>query len=245
MSFRMNSVVPTTTPSPEISKIPTSSNQNKDLELGKSDDTIDYMQRAQWLRASVLGANDGLVSVASLMIGVGAASSAGKAMLVSGLAGLVAGACSMAIGEFVSVYAQYDIEKTLIKQGEATDGEENNKGPLANPLLADGASDLAFSKEPLANPLLAAGASALAFSIGGLLPLLAGAFIKSWGARLGVVCGVSSLALVTFGAIGAFLGGAKPGKGALRVLIGGWVAMLITYGILKVFSLVFHVNISS
>ena len=225
MSFRMNSVVPTRTPSPEISTIPTPPNQNKDLELGKSDDTIDYMQRAQWLRASVLGAIDGLVSVASLMIGVGAASSAAKAMLVSGLAGLVAGACSMAIGEFVSVYAQYDIEKTLIKQGEVIDGEED--------------------KEPLANPLQAAGASALAFLIGGLLPLLAGAFIKSWGARLGVVCGVSSLALVAFGAIGALLGGAKPCKGALRVLIGGWLAMLITYGILKVFSLLFHVNISS
>lgn len=230
----MNSIVPTTT-SPENSINPThqelnnglpmSTDQNKDLELGKPDDTIDYMQRAQWLRASVLGANDGLVSVASLMIGVGAASTTAKAMLVSGLAGLVAGACSMAIGEFVSVYAQYDIEKTLIKQGDVKFTEEN--------------------KEPLANPLQAAGASALAFSIGGLLPLLAGAFIKSFGVRLGVVCAVSSLGLVVFGAVGALLGGAKPHKGAIRVLIGGWLAMLITYGILKAFSLLFHVNISS
>ncbi|KAJ3706590.1 hypothetical protein LUZ61_010295 [Rhynchospora tenuis] len=236
MSFRLSSIVPTAATSPENSmnpmhrephsSLPTSDNPNKDIELGKgADDTIDYMQRAQWLRASVLGANDGLVSVASLMIGVGAASSTNKAMLVSGLAGLVAGACSMAIGEFVSVYAQYDIEKTLIERGEANDGEEN--------------------KEPLANPLLAAGASALAFMLGGLLPLLAGAFIKSWGARLGVVSGVSSLGLVVFGAVGALLGGAKPYKGALRVLIGGWLAMLITYGILKVFSVLFHINISS
>jgi vacuolar iron transporter family protein len=236
MSFRMNSIYPTTTISPQNkdpipmhlepnSSLPTSTDQNKDLELGKSDETIDYMQRSQWLRASVLGANDGLVSVASLMIGVGAASTTAKAMLVSGLAGLVAGACSMAIGEFVSVYAQYDIEMTLIEQGEMNDGEEN--------------------KEPLANPLQAAGASALAFAIGGLLPLLAGAFIESFAARLSVVCGVSTIGLAVFGAVGAFLGGAKPYKGALRVLIGGWLAMLITYGILKLFSVLFHVEISS
>ncbi|XP_078170508.1 vacuolar iron transporter homolog 2-like [Carex rostrata] len=183
------------------------------------------MKRAQWLRASVLGANDGLVSVASLMIGVGAASSTVKAMLVSGLAGLVAGACSMAIGEFVSVYAQYDIEKAMIEQGNTNDGDEN--------------------KEPLANPWLAAGASALSFSIGGLLPLLAGAFINSWSVRLGVVCAITSLGLVVFGAIGALLGGAKPYRGAIRVLIGGWLAMAITYGVLKLFSSFLHVNLSS
>ncbi|KAJ4757179.1 Vacuolar iron transporter [Rhynchospora pubera] len=225
MSFRMNSVVHVVTTLAENTANPTNPDQNKDLELGKPDDTIDYMQRAQWLRASVLGANDGLVSVASLMIGVGAASSTMKAMLVSGLAGLIAGACSMAIGEFVSVYAQYDIERTVIEKGNTDDGDEN--------------------KEPLANPWLAAGASALSFSIGGLLPLLAGAFIKAWGVRLGVVCAVTSLGLAIFGAISALLGGAKPYKGSLRVLIGGWLAMLVTYGILKFFSAVLHVNISS
>ncbi|XP_078445582.1 vacuolar iron transporter homolog 3-like [Wolffia australiana] len=77
--------------------------KSEDLEKGE----VDYMARANWLRAAVLGANDGLVSVASLM--VGAVSQGAKAMAVSGLAGLVAGACSMAIGEFVSVYTQYDI----------------------------------------------------------------------------------------------------------------------------------------
>jgi vacuolar iron transporter family protein len=224
MSFLMNSVAHAATP-PVNSANPIHNNQNKDLELGKSDDTTDYMKRVQWLRASVLGANDGLISVASLMIGVGAASSTVKAMLVSGLAGLVAGACSMAIGEFVSVYAQYDIEKMVIEQVNMNSGGEN--------------------KEPLANPWLAAGASALAFSIGGLLPLLAGAFIKSWGVRLGVVGTMSSLGLVAFGAIGALLGGAKPYRSALRVLMGGWLAMLITYGVLKLFSSFLHVNISS
>lgn len=225
MSFLVNSVVHAATPPPVNSTNPMNNNPNKDLEFGKTDDTIDYMQRAQWLRASVLGANDGLISVASLMIGIGAASSTAKAMLVSGLAGLVAGTCSMAIGELVSVYAQYDIEKTVIEQGNMNDSDEN--------------------KEPLANPWLAAGASALAFSIGGLLPLLAGAFIKSWGVRLGVVGTMSSLGLVAFGAIGAVLGGTKPYRSALRVLIGGWLAMLITYGVLKLFSSFLHVNISS
>jgi len=86
---------------------------------------VDYMARAQWLRAAVLGANDGLVSVASLMIGVGAVNATRKAMLVSGMAGLVAGACSMAIGEFVSVYAQYDIEVSQIKRDGGEEEEDD------------------------------------------------------------------------------------------------------------------------
>ncbi|KAJ3694727.1 hypothetical protein LUZ60_000104 [Juncus effusus] len=237
MSFRQNSIVHATT-SPEDStkriheqpinnsNSPNSPNQNEDLELGQKDESVDYMARAQWLRAAVLGANDGLVSVASLMIGVGAVSQTVRTMLVSGLAGLVAGACSMAIGEFVSVYAQYDIEMKLIEQGHEVNQDENDK-------------------EPLSNPLLAAGASALAFALGGVLPLLAGAFIKTWGIRLGVVIAVSSLALAGFGAIGGLLGGAKAYKSALRVLIGGWLAMLVTYAILKVFGIIFHMEVSS
>ncbi|KAK1296601.1 hypothetical protein QJS10_CPB15g00832 [Acorus calamus] len=124
----------------------------------------DYSARSQWLRAAVLGANDGLVSVASLMIGVGA---------------------------------------------RENDFEEKEK--------------------KLPSPAQAAGASALAFALGALLPLLAGGFIKPWGARLGTVCGVSSLGLAGFGAVGAVLGGANVAKSATRVLVGGWVAMLVTY----------------
>ncbi|KAK1296595.1 hypothetical protein QJS10_CPB15g00838 [Acorus calamus] len=183
--------------------------------------TTDYSARAQWLRAAVLGANDGLVSVASLMIGVGAVNQTAKAMLVSGLAGLVAGACSMAIGEFVSVYAQYDIELAQMKR--ENDFEE---------------------KEKLPSPAQAAGASALAFALGALLPLLAGGFIKPWGARLGTVCGVSSLGLAGFGAVGAVLGGANVAKSATRVLVGGWVAMLVTYGVLRLFGLAFGSQVS-
>jgi vacuolar iron transporter family protein len=100
----------------------------------------DYMARAQWLRAAVLGANDGLVSVASLMIGVGAVNEGARAMLVSGLAGLVAGACSMAFGEFVSVYAQYDIQVAHAQRNGG--GEEEEEG-LPSPTKAAAASALA------------------------------------------------------------------------------------------------------
>ncbi|KAG1354524.1 vacuolar iron transporter [Cocos nucifera] len=204
--------------------------QLHDPESNQKSVPIDYSARSQWLRAAVLGANDGLVSVASLMIGVGAVNQTAKAMLVSGLAGLVAGACSMAIGEFVSVYAQYDIEVAQMKRESLESRESSNKEK---------------EKESLPNPLMAAGASALAFAVGGLSPLLAGGFIKSWGVRVGVVCSASSLGLAGFGAAGAVLGGANVSKSALRVLVGGWLAMLVTYGVLRLFGLVFKMRVSS
>jgi vacuolar iron transporter family protein len=189
-------------------------------------DGVDYMARAQWLRAAVLGANDGLVSVASLMIGVGAVGATRKAMLVSGLAGLVAGACSMAIGEFVSVCAQYDIEVAQIKSGGGKDD-----------------SDVA--KESLPSPTKAALASALAFAVGALLPLLSGVFIPSWGVRVAAVCIASSVGLAGFGAAGAYLGGSSMVRSGLRVLLGGWFAMLVTFAVLWLFGTVFHIHVSS
>ncbi|KAG8065479.1 hypothetical protein GUJ93_ZPchr0004g38108 [Zizania palustris] len=191
----------------------------------EEDGGVNYMARAQWLRAAVLGANDGLVSVASLMIGIGAVNTSAKAMLVAGLAGLVAAACSMAIGEFVSVYAQYDIEITQIER----DGDDADAG----------------AREKLPSPTLAAIASALALGIGGLLPLLAGGFIKSWGARVGAVCAATSLGLVGFGAAGAHLGGANIVRSCTRVVLGGWLAMLVTYGVLRLFGTLFHMDVSS
>ncbi|BAT74016.1 hypothetical protein LR48_Vigan01g084500 [Vigna angularis] len=180
---------------------------------------IDYSQRAQWLRAAVLGANDGLVSVASLMIGIGAVKKEISAMLVAGFAGLVAGACSMAIGEFVSVYTQYDIEVTQLKR----EREANNNGGM------DGESE----REKLPNPFQAAMASALAFSVGALVPMLAAVFIRSHKIRMGVIGGAVSLALLVFGGIGAVLGKTPVKKSCLRVLIGGWMAMAITFGLTK------------
>ncbi|TVT98042.1 hypothetical protein EJB05_56675, partial [Eragrostis curvula] len=140
-------------------------------------------------------------------------------MLVSGLAGLVAGACSMAIGEFVSVYAQYNIEVSHIRRrtdsGSGSDAAVDDK------------------EESLPSPTQAALASALAFAVGALLPLLAGVFIPSWAARVAAVCAATSAGLAVFGAAGAYLGGSSMVRSGLRVLIGGWFAMLVTYGVLR------------
>ncbi|KAF8768787.1 hypothetical protein HU200_007347 [Digitaria exilis] len=190
---------------------------------------VDYLARAQWLRAAVLGANDGLVSVASLMIGVGAVNVGARAMLVSGLAGLVAGACSMAIGEFVSVYAQYDIQvahSDRSRSGSDASGEEEEE-------------------EGLPSPTKAAAASALAFALGALLPLLSGGFVRPWGARVAAVCASTSLGLAGFGAAGAYLGGANVVRSGVRVLLGGWLAMAVTFALLKLFSLAFKMEVMS
>ncbi|XP_047310090.1 vacuolar iron transporter homolog 4-like [Impatiens glandulifera] len=177
---------------------------------------FDYSQRAQWLRAAVLGANDGLVSVASLMMGVGAVKQDVKAMFLIGFAGLVAGACSMAIGEFVSVYSQLDIEVAQMKRDHITNHDQE---------LAE--------KENLPSPFQAALASALAFSLGAIVPLLAAMFIDSYKVRLAVILAAVSIALVVFGAVGAVLGGSSRVKSCVRVLVGGWLAMAITFGLTK------------
>ncbi|KAJ1402292.1 Ccc1 family [Sesbania bispinosa] len=178
---------------------------------------IDYSQRGQWLRAAVLGANDGLVSVASLMMGVGAVKEDISAMLLAGFAGLVAGACSMAIGEFVSVYTQYDIEMAQIKRQSETNNNDDDEA----------------QREKLPNPFQAALASALAFSVGALVPLLAAVFIRNHKIRMGVVAAVASLALLVFGGVGAVLGNTPVRRSCVRVLIGGWMAMAITFGLTK------------
>uniref|UniRef100_A0A0E0EHZ2 Vacuolar iron transporter n=1 Tax=Oryza meridionalis TaxID=40149 RepID=A0A0E0EHZ2_9ORYZ len=189
---------------------------------------VDYSGRAQWLRAAVLGANDGLVSVASLMIGVGAVNESARTMLVSGIAGLVAGACSMAIGEFVSVYAQYDIEVAAARRRRRRQ-QRRRRG--------DGDGDGEEEEERrLPSPFKAAAASALAFTVGALLPLLAGGFVRPWAPRVAAVCAATSAALAGFGALGAALGGASPARSAARVLLGGWAAMAACYGVLRLFA---------
>ncbi|KAG6409178.1 hypothetical protein SASPL_132212 [Salvia splendens] len=192
------------------------SNKNIEIELGQTEEALveaeDYSKRAQWLRAAVLGANDGLLSTASLMMGIGAVRRDAKTMLLTGAAGMVAGACSMAIGEFVSVYSQLDIEVAQIKRERSSDrGAERN----------------------LPSPLQAAGASAAAFTVGAGVPLLAAAFARDYRVRLGAVVAAVSVALLGFGWAGAALGRAPPVRAALRVLFGGWVAMGITFGITK------------
>ncbi|XP_022772359.1 vacuolar iron transporter homolog 2-like [Durio zibethinus] len=195
--------------------------QQRSMELEAKEDEFNYSKRSQWLRAAVLGANDGLVSTASLIMGVGAVKQDIKAMVLTGFAGLVAGACSMAIGEFVSVYSQLDIELAHIKRdkqrGENRETEEGKIG----------------EKESLPNPLQAAAASALSFSVGAMVPLLALSFISEYKVRLGVVIGAVSTALLVFGWLGAVLGKAPTVRSAVRVLVGGWLAMAITFGLTK------------
>ncbi|MCL7039092.1 hypothetical protein MKW94_006704 [Papaver nudicaule] len=139
------------------------------------------------------------------MMGVGAVKEDVKFMILTGFAGLIAGACSMAIGEFVSVYAQRDIEVAQIKRDNLARKDEED------------ASN--HEKENLPNPFQAAGASAIAFSIGAIVPILAAAFIKDHKVRMAVVAAATSLALLV--------------RSSLRVLVGGWIAMAITYGLTK------------
>ncbi|KAJ6731723.1 VACUOLAR IRON TRANSPORTER-like protein 1-RELATED [Salix purpurea] len=180
---------------------------------------FDYSKRSQWLRAAVLGATDGLVSIGSLMMGVGAVKQDVKAMILTGCAGLVAGGCSMAIGEFVPVQSQLDIELAQIKRDNSrrATGEPENEG----------------DREKLPNPAQASAASAVAFAIGAAVPLLAASFIGEYKLRLGVVVGAVTVALVLFGWLGAVLGKAPIIKSSLTILIGGWFAMAITFGLTK------------
>nr|XP_043623241.1 vacuolar iron transporter homolog 4-like [Erigeron canadensis] len=185
--------------------------ENKAVVVEQED--LDYSKRGQWLRAAVLGANDGLVSVASLMMGVGAVKHDVKAMILTGFAGLVAGACSMAIGEFVSVSSQLDVEVSQMKRTRESEEEDD--------------------QEQLPNPMQAAAASAVAFIFGAMVPLLAASFIVDHKVRLGVVVAAVTVALLSFGWIGAFLGKTPVVKSCFRVLVGGWMAMAITFGLTK------------
>lgn len=198
--------------------------QQTTLELDHKDEKFDYSKRSHWLRAAVLGATDGLVSTASLMMGVGAVKHDIKAMILTGFAGLVAGACSMAIGEFVSVYSQLDIEVAQIKRDKQ---RENQNGVIQTQQLDE------EDEETLPNPLQAAAASAFTFSLGAMVPLLAAAFIGDYNVRLGVVVAAVSVALAVFGWVGAVLGKAPVVRSSARVLIGGWLAMAVTFGLTK------------
>ncbi|KAF7010790.1 hypothetical protein CFC21_025152 [Triticum aestivum] len=185
-----------------------------DVDDSVSQSSIDFAGRANWLRAAVLGANDGLVSTASLMLGVSAVKPEARAMVVSGFAGLLAGACSMAIGEYVSVCSQRDMEIAELDQAGKRGGEE---------------------EKALPSPAQAAAASALAFSVGALLPLLAAGFIVGYNLRVAVVVVVATLALAAFGCVGAVLGRAPVARSCARVVVGGLAAMAVTFGFMRLF----------
>lgn len=223
----------------------------------------EQVQRAQWLRAALLGASDGLLSTTSLMLGVGAAKEDRGTMVLSGIAGAVAGACSMAVGEFVSVSTQRDIERTsLLRQCSYKTEEMKEKSNLTisveltpstglpcgnsaskppeqpektRKITAIEITQINEGKESLPSPHKAAAASALAFLCGSLVPLLSAMFIPQNSIRMAVVVVVASLALALFGSVGARMGGSPVMPSAIRVLVGGWIAMAITYALLKPF----------
>lgn len=162
--------------------------------------------RLNWLRAGVLGANDGIVSVAATVVGVAGAATGTSAMVIAGVAALVAGALSMAAGEYVSVSSQRDAERVLRAHG------------------------LRNAEEGLTNPWHAALASLVAFVVGGLVPLLV--VLAPWGSgRVVATFAAVVLALVVTGSVSARLGGAPAGRAVLRNVVGGSLAMAITYGV--------------
>ena len=208
-----------------VGVVPNHANEvdQKQTKVTQDDANIDYLQRAQWLRAAVLGAIDGLVSVASLMMGVGAVKRDVKAMLLAGFAGCVAGACSMAIGEYVAVYTQYEVEVGQMKRDMMKNMSKDEKD------VENGVE----TRRSLPNPLQAAMASAFSFAIGAVIPLLSAAFVPDYKIRLVLVVAVSSLALVGFGCLGAELGKTPKVRSSVRILVGGWMAMAITFGLTK------------
>jgi len=211
--------------------------------------------RTSWLRAAVLGSNDAIVSVSSLMIGVGAAEASRQTILVAGVAGLVAGAMSMAVGEFVSVSAQRDSEQADIarEKEELATSPEAELQELAgiyhhhgldkelamtvakqlsahDQLGAHLRDELGIDTRRRARPLQAAWISAVSFAAFALLPIL-GLLAAPASLRIVAIAVVTLVSLGALGGLGGRLGGASVGRAALRVTLGGALAMAITAGI--------------
>jgi VIT1/CCC1 family predicted Fe2+/Mn2+ transporter len=217
------------------------------------------LSRAGWLRAAVLGANDGVLSTASLILGVATATQSRGGVLVAGVSGLLAGALSMAAGEYVSVSSQADAEKADLarERDELTDNPPAELRELAgiyekrgldpalahkvaeqltahDALAAHARDELGITEQLQARPLQAAMASAAAFSAGAVVPLLA-AYLAPFDLAVPVIYGTSLVFLLALGAMGATAGGASEWKGALRVLVGGALAMAATTGLGRLF----------
>jgi vacuolar iron transporter family protein len=208
--------------------------------------------RANWLRAAVLGVNDGVVSTASLMLGVSAAHASRSTLLTAGVAGLTAGALSMAVGEYVSVSSQKDSEEAdiAIEQRSLAANPDAELAELTDIYVKRGLTrklavqvadalhehdavrahardELGIDQDELANPVQAALASAVSFAIGAIVPILAALISTNGFSSTAIV--ISSLILLAIsGAVGAYLGGGHRVRAALRVFIGGGAAMAIT-----------------
>ena len=211
--------------------------------------------RVAWLRAAVLGANDGILSTASLVLGVAAAHATHGNVMVAGVAGLVAGAMSMAAGEYVSVHSQADTEKADLKleRAELRSDDQGERKELAaiyvarglQPMLSRKVADQLMAHDALgahardelgisaafsARPIQAALASAGSFAVGGAMPLLVTAIAPLAG-LIPLVSGTSLLFLALLGGLAARVGGAGVVSGAIRVTFWGALAMAVTAGI--------------
>ncbi|MPL74194.1 hypothetical protein SDC9_20004 [bioreactor metagenome] len=229
------------------------------LPYQSAHEELHFINRSGWLRAAVLGANDGIVSVASLIVGVAAADPSPTAVLIAGGAGLAAGAMSMAAGEYVSVSSQSDIERADIARETAAlrDTPEEEERELASIFESRGLSqataalvareltekdalgahvreELGLSEVHAANPLQAALASGLTFSVAAAMPLIA-AVLAPAGQVIPVVVGATLICLALLGALGARAGGAPMLPATLRVLFWGAAAMAITAGVGRIF----------
>ncbi len=219
-------------------------------------------ERIGWLRAAVLGANDGIVSTASLVVGVAAAHATGHDILVAGVAGLVAGAMSMAAGEYVSVSSQADTEQADLarERKELTTDQSAELAELTaiyvkrglDPSLAKQVADQLTARDALAahardelgitdslsaRPVQAALASAGTFAVGAALPLLT-VVITPGAYLIPFVAGSSLMFLAILGGLAAFAGGASPTRGAARVTFWGALAMALTAGVGALFGTV-------
>ena len=211
-------------------------------------------ERVGWLRAAVLGANDGILSTASLVLGVASAHGSRRSIAVAGVAALLAGAMSMAAGEYVSVHSQADTEKADLdlEREELKTDDPGEREELANiyvargldrdlarrvaeqlmahdALGAHGRDELGISEIVAAHPIQAALSSAASFAVGALMPLLVALFTPL-NLLIFMVAGTSLVFLAALGALAANAGGAKMLPGALRVTFWGALAMAVTAG---------------
>lgn len=215
--------------------------------------------KLNWLRAAVLGANDGIVSVSSVIVGVAGAENSKSFVLTAGVAALVAGALSMAVGEYVSVSSQRDSERALLEKErielETVPDQEleelvviyQKKGlsrttaevvakelTLKDAFAAHVDAELNINPDDLTNPLHAAYASGAAFCCGAIIPVLAVVLSSNywhiWATFISVI-----VALIITGMLSAHAGGANKMKATIRVVLGGILAMVITFGIGKLF----------
>jgi VIT1/CCC1 family predicted Fe2+/Mn2+ transporter len=216
---------------------------------------LHHTGRIGWLRAAVLGANDGILSTSSLVLGVAAAHGSHSNILIAGIAGLVAGSMSMAAGEYVSVHSQADTEEAELNL-ERTELREDDKGEqkelsaiyvarglepslakqVAEQLMrhdalgAHARDELGISETFRARPIQAALASAGSFAVGAAMPLMATAMAPT-GAVIAIVAGTSLVFLALLGGLAARAGGAGVTMGAIRVTFWGALAMALTAGI--------------